>query len=591
MVADEGAIAREIPANALGIAGVALTLQGLPRRPDILPEQLGRRGLPGEDGDDALRGVPLSVAVAAPGGLQDRVQTGHLPVDRREIHVHARLDQGGGDHPAGQAVHQALAHGLQNLLPMDGAHQRGQVEAALARQQRMDILGGLAAVDDAQHLLLRAQFLGQRRIGAFADAAEGDAAEGFVQLRGVGADFLRAELRGKGLNQIVQNRLGGRAQHRAGPEVRHQAGDRPHTGQQGVHGQHLRLVKDDHAVGDVVQLAALGGAVGMDGFKELHRRGHDHRRIPVLAGQALAALFTTCLLIGIENCAAVVLEDVVLPEDVPEYEGVLFDDGGVGNHIDDAPHVVPQGVPQRKGQRGQGLAAARGHGQRVDALLPRPGLRAVLQDPAAQAVQRTLGWIKALDVPLQSIPEHRQRIAAAALHHPAGHEFLGVQIVRIHQTGVEHPRPHGQAIAVVLEVRLRRNRGQRAAPFVGRNAALHALLQPPAECGGSRHVHLGIPEVRQAAVVADHAAGGYVGPDPCAFDGPGGGVVDLRSTFLQPPLEGRTVLPDVVGKAHQPAVVRTAEVCGKRSAASRSALQMLRNRLHPAVPGNVGQVN
>ena len=170
----------------------------------------------------------------------------------------------------------------------------------------------------------------------------------------------------------------------------------------------------------------------MDGFKELHRRGHDHRRIPVLAGQALAALFTTCLLIGIENCAAVVLEDVVLPEDAAEYEGVLFDDGGVGNHIDDAPHAVLYGVPQRKGQRSDGLAAACEHGQRVDALLTRPGLRAVLQDPAAQAVQFSLGRVKTLDVPLQPLPERQQGIISSARNRPAGHEFLGVQIVRIH---------------------------------------------------------------------------------------------------------------------------------------------------------------
>ena len=92
-------------------------------------------------------------------------------------------------------------------------------------------------------------------------------------------------------------------------------------------------------------------------------------------------------------------------------------------------------------------------------------------------------------------------------------------------------------------------------------------------------------------MVADHAAGGYVGPDPCAFDGPGGGVVHLRPTLLQPPLEGRCVLTNVVGKAHQPAEIFTAEVRGKGSAATRSALQMLRNRLLPAVPGNVGQEN
>ena len=576
---------------ALRIAGVAIALERIPRRLDVLLEQLGYRILSCVDGDDAPGGIPLAVAVAAPRGLQNRIQTGHLPVDRREIHVHARLNQRGGDHPAGQAVLQALANDLQNRLAMGRAHQRGQVKAALPRQQRMDFLGRLSAVDDAQHLMLGAQLVRQRRIGAHADAAEGDAPEAFVQLRGVGADFPHRDFRREGRNQVAQNRLGGRAQHRRGPEIRNQGCNRTHAGQQGLHGQHLRLVKDDYAVGDVVQLPALGGAVGIDGFKELHSGGHNHRRVPVFGGKARAALFAVHLLVRIENRAAVVLDDVVLPQYAPKDEGVLLDDGGVGDHVDDAPHAVLQGVPQREGQRSNGLAAARGHGQRVDSPWVGARLRAALQNPAAQAVQFALGRVKARNVPLQPFPEFGQGIISSALNLPAGHELLGVQVVRIHQAGIEHPRPQGQAIAVIPEIRLRRAGGQLSAPPAGRLGTLHALLQPSTERRVSGHVHVGIPIIRQAAVVPDHAAGGHPGSDPRAFDGASGRVVDLRPIFHQPPLEGSCGLADVVGQTHQPAEVLAAKFCGECGAAPCSALQMGVHRLFPAVPGDMGQKN
>ena len=55
---------------------------------------------------------------------------------------------------------------------------------------------------------------------------------------------------------------------------------------QKIERQHLRFVKDDDGACDVVQLAAARGAVGKEGFEELHGGGHDNRRVPVFRGKA-----------------------------------------------------------------------------------------------------------------------------------------------------------------------------------------------------------------------------------------------------------------------------------------------------------------
>ena len=141
------------------------------------------------------------------------------------------------------------------------------------------------------------------------------------------------------------------------------------------------------------------------------------------------------------------LEDVVLPENAPKGEGVLFDDGRVGDHVDDAPHVVFQGVTLHEGQRGHGPAAARGHGQRVDTLLTQPCVRAVLQNLAAQEVQLYLPWAgKSPRCTASAGPRARA------------------------EDRIRRAQPSRR--------RLQRNRRQLAAPFIGRNAALRPLTKP-----------------------------------------------------------------------------------------------------------------
>ena len=75
-----------------------------------------------------------------------------------------------------------------------------------------------------------------------------------------------------------------------------------HTGWQG-----LRLVEHQDAASQVVQLAQMGRAVREQGFEQLHRRGDDQWRVPVLARHPGSC--SLCLWSGTER--AMMLEDGV----------------------------------------------------------------------------------------------------------------------------------------------------------------------------------------------------------------------------------------------------------------------------------------
>ena len=64
--------------------------------------------------------------------------------------------------------------------------------------------------------------------------------------------------------------LGGGAHDDAAAVVLRQFFDGLHDGQQKIERQHLYFVEDDDGTCDVVQLAAVRGAVGKEGFEELH---------------------------------------------------------------------------------------------------------------------------------------------------------------------------------------------------------------------------------------------------------------------------------------------------------------------------------
>ena len=93
-----------------------------------------------EHGDDTAFQRPLSFPVAPSGGLEDGIQSGLLPVDGGEVHIHAGLDQGSGHHPAGKPLVQAAADLFQLGPAVSGIHEGGEMETPIALQPQKDLL-------------------------------------------------------------------------------------------------------------------------------------------------------------------------------------------------------------------------------------------------------------------------------------------------------------------------------------------------------------------------------------------------------------------------------------------------------------------
>ena len=273
--------------------------------------------------------------------------------------------------------------------------------APLPGQLVKNALGRFAAVDDAQDLVVLRQLGGQGLILQLSRLTEGHPAETVIQLRRLGTKLRHRAAGGVGVQQIVQGGLGGGTQHHGRPELLCQRRHGRHAGPQVRQGQHLRLVKDHHAVGQIVELAALGGAVGVHRFEQLHRRGDHHRHVPVLRRQRPAHLLRRRTVLQVKLHPGVMLQHVLLPQNIPKNGGVLVDDGGVRNDIDHTLHPVFLCVAQGKGQRGHRFPAAGGHGQGV---YP-PGLTALLhagvQNLAPQPIQLCFRLLPGRDMFLQ----------------------------------------------------------------------------------------------------------------------------------------------------------------------------------------------
>ena len=69
-----------------------------------------------------------------------------------------------------------------------------------------------------------------------------------------------------------------------------------------------------------------------------------------------------------------------------EFGGILFDDAGERNDVNDAPHSVPFGVFQRERHGSEGFAAAGRHGERKQPLCLCRLFYGMIENFAAQAV-------------------------------------------------------------------------------------------------------------------------------------------------------------------------------------------------------------
>ena len=580
----------EVGLDRLPGGDVVILLQHHAARADGGLEQRRRGGLPPEKGDDALRDGALALPVAPAGGLEDGVQARLFPEHGGKVHIHPGLNQGGGDHPAGEPLPEPAADLLQLGAPVGGIHEGREVKVPLAGEPRKDLLGALAAVDNAEHLLVLLELSGQCIPVQPARLAEAHPAEGFR-----GTQLRRTELHCRTAGQKLRKErpqcgLGGGTEDGGCAIMLNQLGDGVDAWPQAGKGEQLGLVEEDDASSQIVELAALGGAVGIEGFKELHRRGHHHGHVPVLRGLGQADRFWSGLGVDFIGGVGVVLQHVLRPKDGSELLGGLLDDGGVGDHIDDPPQSPGPSLGQGEGQRGHRLSAPGGDGEGKQA----GGLGfahpdTLLQNGAAAGVQLSLRGKPAGDMALEPLPKVIQR---SGVLRPGGavHKGLGVQEIRVRQTGKQHPGKEHQG------QRLRAAGGRsgggegdlfRPGGAVGQHAPFRAL-HPSQKGSGIRGVPLSA-SVREAAVVSRRRKGGERLPHTPAGKGAGGGVIHLGAAG-KAALKFHGVFSEVVAQAGQPTQLLRAKGSGKEGATLRRPVEVLRRRLFPAVAGNVGQI-
>ena len=137
-----------------------------------------------------------------------------------------------------------------------------------------------------------------------------------------------------------------------------------------------------------MQLAAARGAVGKEGFEELHSGGHDNRRVPVFRGKAQFVFSGIILQFAVVEGAVVFQHGLFaqFAKGFAKFGGILFDDASERDDVNHAPHVVPFGVFQRECHGSEGFTAAGRHGEREQPLRLYRLFYGMIENFAAQAV-------------------------------------------------------------------------------------------------------------------------------------------------------------------------------------------------------------
>nr|WP_234385100.1 hypothetical protein [Paracidovorax avenae] len=466
-----------------------------------------------------------------------------------------------------------------------------------------------AVVDDAQHLFARPHVAGQGRVVQRAHVAHAHPLQLLEQPRGLGRQFAHARQpaveRGR-----LQHGLRRGAEHDAGAVVARQFVDGGDAGLEQLERHGLRLVQHHHAAGNVVQLAALRGPRGEEAFEELHGRGDDDGCVPVLHGQAQLLGGLVFLRVALGWLAlgegAVVLQHGGIAQraqGLAEHGGVLLDDAGERNDEDHALQPVADGVVQRESQRGQGLAAARGHGQREQPRGALGALADLAQDVRPQAVdlagriafRRERAQV-GVELGAQCGQGRPGRAGGAVVRSAPGLEIeaLGVDEVGVHQAGKQHARQERhleglprQGLLPVLPIELEAG-GQRQPGGQG-NVFFPGGMQR-GQVGGRdpvrqrRALPLALP-VGQARVVARDAIGHKLPHHAQALLGDAcapGGMVHAQGAAAQPRLEGQGVLAQVVQPAHDLGQLLRIEHGGEVTGHAAHGVQVLGQRLPAA---------
>ena len=259
---------------------------------------------------------------------------------------------------------------------MGRAHERAEVAAGAIVGQAGEELGGVAAgIDDAERLRLRGEKGGESGVGKRSASEVGDAHAGErgEKLNAVRNDFANVAEAAFEISAVLDGGLGGGAKDNRGGVVGVPAGiaareflQRAEAGLEQGERERLGFVEDDDAAGKAVKFAAAAGLGGVERLEELNVGGDDDSRVPVFRSETRGG--GDVVLVGVE--IGVVLDHDIVAEggkDLAEDGGVLLDDTGEREDVDDAVEAVAQGVIEGEGEGREGLAAAGGDGEREEA--------------------------------------------------------------------------------------------------------------------------------------------------------------------------------------------------------------------------------
>src|ERR1700728_3814935 len=171
----------------------------------------------------------------------------------------------------------------------------------------------------------------------------------------------------------IERGLRGRAQDDCAAIVARKFVKRLCAGREQGTRQGLRLIEDDDAVGDVVQLAAARGAGGEQAFEQLHVGGDDDGRGPILhcKFELVSVGFGAVCNTRIDRTMLVLdrrlmLEHKIVAKHAAEDRGRLVDYSGKWDGVDNPFVPMHLRVVESEAERGQRLTAASRYGQREE---------------------------------------------------------------------------------------------------------------------------------------------------------------------------------------------------------------------------------
>ena len=270
---------------------------------------------------------------------------------------------------------QRLFHLRDDHFPVGLTHGGGEMEAddALLPQlfiQESGLLFGVAHHQQAggvlQYAADKSRDLLQPPCPRVHDASP---PEGGPESRVIGDQLFQGALHG--VDRLLQTGLGSGAEYDGGAadvgeKVHGQIEQRQHPGRYG-----LNFVDDQDAAAQGLEAADTGGPAVKEGVQQLDQGGDNDRRIPVFGHQFLGVqLVCICLRFWPDDVGVVFQNQIVIPDVIPQDLSVLIQNTQQGRGENEAGLVIYRGVGQGKAEGGQGLAAAGGDVQPVDAAGP-----------------------------------------------------------------------------------------------------------------------------------------------------------------------------------------------------------------------------